>query len=416
VFPDHFTLEMAEAVVSDPPVAEPDVVDIVARLVGKSLVTTVNTSDGLRYQLLEMLRQYGRDRLTERGDVDRFQQRLLAWAMSGIDQLESVIRTPAMDDALRQAAINVVAYRAAMRWAAAHGQQGAALRITSMVPLTHHRGKRRAEILERLSQADRAGQLDDAAAGHAWAAVANLAFEQCDWPAGIQAGAEAAGHFRAARLPRLAAWAQYLQAVSAWGAGELAEADRLISEAIASFRREDDEMGLGYSLFIASLRSSDLAVAKEMAAEAYELLRRVGHPMGIAHSAEGRGIIAFESHELGRAADFLTEAVNIFASYGNIGCTAHALEAAAVVITAAGHEDADVPIELLATADELRRQSGQGHRPWEARARLGNLEDRIATSNAAASAPAPAGRDYSLTAAASLAVRALRSLMTPTAS
>jgi predicted ATPase/class 3 adenylate cyclase len=415
VFPDHFTLEMAEAVVSDPPVAEPDVVDVVARLVSKSLVTTVNASDGLRYQLLEMLRQYGRDRLTERGDVDRFQQRLLAWAMSGTEQLESVIRTPAMDDALRQAAINVVTYRAAMRWAASHGQQGAALRIASMVPLTHHRGERRAEILDRLSQVGRTGQLDDTAAGHAWAAVANLAFEQSDWPAGLQAGAEAAGHFQAAGLPRLAAWAQYLQALSAWGAGQLAEADRLISEVIASFRREDDEMGLGYSLYAASLRCADLAVATEMAAEGHELLRRVGHPMGIAHCAEGRGIIAFESGELGQAADFLTEAVNISASYGNIGCTAHALEAAAVVIGAAGHGDADVSIELLAAADELRRQSGQGHRPWEIRAQLGNLADRIATPNAPASAEAP-GRAYSLSAAASLAVRALQSLMTSTTS
>jgi len=87
-------IRMAEAVVSDPPVDEPDVIDLVSRLVGKSLVTTVNAPDGLRYQLLEMLRQYGRDRLAERGDVDRYQQRLLAWATSGTEQLESVIRTP----------------------------------------------------------------------------------------------------------------------------------------------------------------------------------------------------------------------------------------------------------------------------------------------------------------------------------
>jgi len=415
VFPDHFTLEMAEAVVSEPPIDQPDVIDIVSRLVGRSLVTTVNAPDGLRYQLLEMLRQYGRDRLIERGDVGRFQQRLLGWAMSGIQQLESVIRTPAMDDALREATINAVTYRAAMRWAAAHGQQGAALRIASMVPLTHHRGERRAEILERLSQADQAGQLDDAAAGHAWAAVLNLAFEQCDWQAALRASANAARHFRAAQRPRLAAWARYLQAVCAWGAGQPAKADRLLSEVIAIFRREHDEMGLGYSLWLASLRSADLAAAKEMAAEADDLLRRVGHPMGVAHAAEGRGIIAFESGELAQAAASITDAIELFASYGNIGCTAHALEAAAVVIGAPGHGDASVAIELLAAADELRRQSGQGHRPWEIRARLGNLEDHIAAPGGAASAPAQTGREYSLSAAASLAVGALRSLTTATA-
>jgi hypothetical protein len=137
--------------------------------------------------------------------------------------------------------------------------------------------------------------------------------------------------------------------------------------------------------------------------------------MGIAHCAEGRGIIAFESGELGGAADFLTEAVNIFASYGNIGCTAHALEAAAVVIGTAGHGDAGVPLELLTAADELRRQSGQGHRPW--RYAPGSEIWRTALPYPTpASAPAPAGRDYSLSAAASLAIRALRSLTTSTAS
>ena len=73
VFPDHFTLEMAEAVVSEPGAGEFDVVDIVSRLVDKSLVTTMNAPDGLRYRLPEMLRQYGHDRLAERGDLDRFQ-------------------------------------------------------------------------------------------------------------------------------------------------------------------------------------------------------------------------------------------------------------------------------------------------------------------------------------------------------
>ncbi len=141
VFPHHFTLDMAEAVVSEPPVSELDVVDIVARLVDKSLVTTVNAPDGLRYQLLEMLRQYGHDRLIECGEADRFRERLFACAMSGVEQLELVMRTPAMDDALQKAAINAVTYRAAMRWAASHKQEGAALRIAAMVPLSHHRGK-----------------------------------------------------------------------------------------------------------------------------------------------------------------------------------------------------------------------------------------------------------------------------------
>ena len=415
VFPDHFTLEMAEAVMSDPPVDALDVIDVVSSLVGKSLVATVNAPDGLRYHLLEMLRQYGRDRLAEGGEVDHYQGRLFDWAISGIERLESVIRTPAMDDALRQATIDAVTYREAMRWAGAHGREGAALRIASMVPLTMHRGERRAEILELLNRAQQAGQLDDAAAGHAYSAIANVAFEANDWDTSLPAGRRAVEHFQAAGLPRLAAWAQYLAMHAAWGAGHLDEVDGLVNEAVEGFRREHDDMGLGYSLWVASLRSADLDAAKELAAEADELLRRVDAPMGVAHNAEGRGIIAFERGELSQAANFVMEAVASFAAYGNLGCTAHALEAAAVVISVAADQDDNSAFELLAAADQLRTQSGQGHRPWEIRARLGGLENHIATRTVAGSATASAGRQYTLSGAASLATRALQSMVTTTA-
>jgi predicted ATPase/DNA-binding XRE family transcriptional regulator len=410
VFPGHFTLEMAEAVASESGADQAGIVGVVTRLVDKSLVTTVNTPDGLRYRLLEMLRQYGNDRLAERGDVDRFRERLFAWAMSDVEHLELVMRTPAMDDALRKAAIDAVTYRAAMLWAASHDREGAALRIAAMVPLSLHRGERTAEILDRLSRADRVGQLDDTAAGHAWAAIANLAFEQNDWQASLQASVRAAGHFRAARLPRLAAWAQYLNVHAAWGAGQLAEVDQLLSEAIASFRREQDEAGLGWSLWAASLRSADLDAAKQMAAEADELLRRTGMSVGVAHNAEGRGIIAFERGELGEAATFLAEAVESFASYGNVGCSAHALEAAAVLIGTTARNGDRLAAELLAAAEEFRRQSGQGHRPWEIRARRGASEGRLGTADALSAAAHGSGSRYTLSVASSLAVQELHSL------
>lgn len=205
VFPDEFTLDMAEAVIADPPIDEFGVVDVLASLVDKSLVATVSAPDGLRYRLLEMLRQYGRNRLAERGQVEKYSERMLAWAITGVERLEATVRTPAMDDALRQAAIDAVAYRAAMQWAAAHRQEDAALRIASMVPLSHHREERRGLIRQYLGRAAAAGQLSDAAAGHAWAAIANLALEQGDWATAKTGGVEAATHFRAAGMSWLAA-------------------------------------------------------------------------------------------------------------------------------------------------------------------------------------------------------------------
>jgi hypothetical protein len=248
-------------------------------------------------------------------------------------------------------------------------------------------------------------------------AIGNLALEQGDWTTASAGGARAATHFRAAGLSLLAAWARYIAMHGVWGAGQLTEVDRMVGELIATFRAENDQMGVGYSLWVASLCSPDLAVAADMAAEADQLLRRNEVPMGVAHNAEGRGIIAFERGELGKAAGFVAEAIDSFTAYGNLGCSAHALEAAAVILGAGDHDGSAVAMDLLAAASEFRRQSGQGHRPWEIRARVGNLEDRIAgrlTAGPASAAPAALPR-YTLSGTATLATAALRALMTPAA-
>lgn len=381
-FPHHFDLEMAEAVGAAPPIDVVDVVDLLTQLVEKSLVTSVPVGDGVRYQLLETLRAYGLERLEERGGVDEARDRLLGWSMRVVTELEAVIRTPAMDDALRRATRDAPTHRAASQWAVHCGRPTDALRIASMVPLSIHRGERMDEIRRHLADSGPAGALDPAAEGHAWAAIGNMSFEAGDWQDSAEANARAAEAFRRAGLPRLAAWSEYLQVHSHWGAGELETLDRLLEQAIEQFRSQGDEMGLGFALWIASQRHDDLAEAERAAAEADRLLRKVVVPMGIAHNVEGRGIIALEDGRLDDAARFVAEAVHIFSDYENLGCAAHALEAAAVVLAHLGEDDA-LAIRLLGAAERFRERSGQSHRPWEVRARGGATADRVADLDAA---------------------------------
>jgi hypothetical protein len=128
--------------------------------------------------------------------------------------------------------------------------------------------------------------------------------------------------------------------------------------------------------------------------------------MGIAHNLEGRGIIAYDRDELADAAAFVAEAVELFAGFGNLGCCAHALESAAVIVGQAGQPE--TATELLGAADQLRRSSGSGHKPWEIRARHGDIEDRIAPlSPAVRDAALAAGRQHTLESAARAALDAL---------
>jgi predicted ATPase len=76
VFSGGFTLAAATAVVSAEGIEGWDVVDAVGGLVAKSMVVAEpGAGEHTRYQLLETLRQYGRERLDDDGDTDRWRRR-----------------------------------------------------------------------------------------------------------------------------------------------------------------------------------------------------------------------------------------------------------------------------------------------------------------------------------------------------
>ena len=70
-FPGGCDLATAETVCADETLAEADLADHLHALVDKSLVIAVPTGDGVRFTQLQTLAQYGRERLTERGDAAR---------------------------------------------------------------------------------------------------------------------------------------------------------------------------------------------------------------------------------------------------------------------------------------------------------------------------------------------------------
>jgi predicted ATPase/class 3 adenylate cyclase len=402
VFPAHFSLEAAEMVVSDAVIDVGDILDLLTRLVEKSLVTTLTIDGTCRYQLLETLREYALARLDERGETE-WNDRLLKWAKTRVDHVEASLRRPTQDAALQSVTTDAVTLRAAMDLATGRGDQITALRIASVVPIGLIGERRRiiADVLDRVGRS-----ADGWVAGIAHAALGELAYDQGDWPAASQAMTISREHFVAAGSDHHAAWADLNGAYAAWGMGELAEVDRVISAAITLFRQGTDALGLGYALSVASLRTPDLDEAKRLAGEADVLFRATGSPISIAHNVEGQGIIAYDRDELVDAAAFVAEAIQVFSRFGNPGCTAHALEAAAAIVGRTGLTE--VATELVGAADELRRGSGAGHKPWEIRARHNDIDERVAPlSHAARQAALKRGRQHTLDSAARIALDAL---------
>ncbi|MCM2251842.1 MAG: helix-turn-helix transcriptional regulator [Ramlibacter sp.] len=77
VFAGGWTLEAAEEVAGGEPLASTDVLDLIAQLVEKSLVTLDDAVPDPRYRMLETIRQYGFEKLMAAGEADRVRSRHL---------------------------------------------------------------------------------------------------------------------------------------------------------------------------------------------------------------------------------------------------------------------------------------------------------------------------------------------------
>ena len=86
VFAGSFTLDAAEAIITDDDVDVLDVLDLASSLVAKSMVQLDERTAGDRYRLLETLRDYGLEHLAERGDLERIQRRHAAHYLEFAEQ------------------------------------------------------------------------------------------------------------------------------------------------------------------------------------------------------------------------------------------------------------------------------------------------------------------------------------------
>jgi len=95
VFVGSFDAAAAEAVVAGEGVDEWGVVDALGSLVLKSMVTLDDRADDdARYQLLETMRAYGRERLDERGETEHWRRRHAAHYAETAESLGDLVRGP----------------------------------------------------------------------------------------------------------------------------------------------------------------------------------------------------------------------------------------------------------------------------------------------------------------------------------
>jgi DNA-binding CsgD family transcriptional regulator/tetratricopeptide (TPR) repeat protein len=393
-----WSLEMAEQVCADKQIPAEDILDLLAALIDKSLVSLdAEVTGDARYRLLDTIAEYAADRLAVSGEESdiRVAHRDYLLALAEDTAAQAFVRGqpswPVRLALYRRIGIELPNFRSALAECLRRGDAELGLRICMVLRSPWVAD---GDLAEGTGWFDRFLALDApvpaAVRGLALAYRAELAFEQHDYPAAgrlAEAGRALLGPGRSGESGALR-----VLALVALRAGQPDEALARADAAVAAARtaRDDWEEGLALSARAAVLgwlgqleesrqtfdaalhtlrdnngwgvaqtrygygtlaaRTGDYAAALTHFQTALGLYREIGARSEMARCLTGIGRVALARADLGLAADSLAESLQLSLATGQRLAISRGLEAFAQLAAAAGDLPAAVRLSSAAAA------------------------------------------------------------------
>lgn len=333
VFVGGFTLEAAEAVTAAGNVAAEDALESLGRLVEQSLVTAELDGDGMRYGMLEPVRQYARENLEESGEAGETLRRHAEFFLDLAKQAYPELRGPRQAEWLDRLEREHGNLRAAMGWAISAGEVETATRLGwTLWVFWWLRGYQREgrHWMEVLLEYDVPANLR----AIALAVVGTMDYTQGDYEASeshLQESLELAKRLGDKVRAALAVYILGLLALN----GQEAEAARSRLEEALSLYLEigDDQMisSVRSHLGVLLLIKGDLDRATALIEEGLGLARKLGDRLGINNALYLLAQVAQAEGDHGLAARRLEEGVRLSEEIGDRANLGHFLEGLAVV-------------------------------------------------------------------------------------
>ncbi len=401
VFAGSFTLEAAEAVCRGADIESHEVLDLLSRLVDKSLVILDVESGGGRYRLLETVREYAREKLVESEEAGEAQSRHRDWYVALVERakpdffrgsdptewialfdreranlgaaLDWSASDPSSGDALVRMAAGLWRYweirgalAEASTWLARAVEADAgdasevrATALTGAAVIAGLRGDPQGAMryLERCVDTQRAIG-NPLAIASALSNLASLCVQQGDSERAVALYEEGLALARSVSDWRGVAFQLMNLASVAEGRGDHEGAFRSFEEAAEIFRAEGDIWGEAHALGQQGATvhaSGDPAAAEEILTRALTLYRSIGDGRGVARMLMLLADAEASRGETTQAIALHREGLEMRRTLGDKPGSVRALERLAITVAAT---DPRLAARLLGAAEALRLEIG----------------------------------------------------------
>lgn len=341
VFVGGWTLEASVAVCAGVDVDRYDIVELLGRLVDKSLCLIDGEGSDPRYRLLETIRQYGFEKLAETSEGQVVRARHRDFYLGFAEDAEPRLQGPEQVAWLQRLEADHDNLRAALRWSLDCDETEAALRLGSALSLfwdTHGYVREGREWLDEL-----------------------LAHAR-ERPTSTVTARRALGKVLDAASRTRARWSEFPQATE------------FLTQGLAVWRELGDKRGIAEALnnlAVGATQSGDRVRARVLVAESLALFRELSDKRGTAHALNNLAEILRSDGDLPGARALFEESVPLFEAIEERRGLSHALDNLGGILTAQG--DYGPAEALYSRSRRLAEELGDNHAVATALRSLGGV-------------------------------------------
>ncbi|WP_336212346.1 BTAD domain-containing putative transcriptional regulator [Nonomuraea sp. LPB2021202275-12-8] len=304
VHADGCTLEAAEAVCASAGMDVLDVLDVLARLVDRSLVVVAESTAGVRYRLLESVAEYCLAKLADAGELDTVRHAHAAYYTALAEEAEPHLYGHEQREWLQRLDIETANLRAALDTAVRQGSAAVALRLVNAMAWYWFLRGRLAEGRRALESASAVeGDASEARArAAAWhAGFVMLLGEEADWEPLPDRIADPGRRARAVLFLALSVH-------------DLNLVQELVARALVTFRANGDRWGIATALSkyaMVAFTRRDLVALERDGEESARLFRELGDRWGLLQATEWLAGLAETAGDIERATELFAQGLRM---------------------------------------------------------------------------------------------------------